>query len=384
MSRTRAASSKTRGSKAGGSKTRPGSAPSTGTVRPVRFCALLGVAFLLLGLYEWLAALFSGDLTPTTAGRGTAPEWVTWSVHGQEVVLGLVGIAVLVVVVIIPWRRSGQLTFEGMTVLGWATLWAIQDPWVNYSQTVISYNSTAFNLGCPQCHAPGWLSNDVLAEPIIWGLGLYVGPMYLLTLVAGRVMTRVRRKRPDIGPFGLVVAACSFMAVAGVLLEVLWSATAMVGYGGADPRLSLFGDSYHRAPLWLGLLSGIAGGLIAGIRYFTDDEGATIVERGLDEVRSGGRARQALRLLAVIGAMNGLFAVTYNVPAQWFSLHAHAFPDDLLKRPYLLGGVCGPGTDYACPDARVPIPRGGSSGRVNPEGNFYAPDGLPDQSGDDG
>jgi hypothetical protein len=32
----------------------------------------------------------------------------------------------------------------------------------------------------------------------------------------------------------------------------------------------------------------------------------------------------------------------------------------------------------------VPIPRGGESGRVNPDGNFYAPNGLPDQSGGDG
>ena len=333
------------------------------------FFALLGAVFLLLGLYEWLAALISGDLKPTTAGRGTAPGWVLWSVHGQEVLLGLAGAAVLAVVVIIPWRRTGRLTFEGMTVLGWATLWLIQAPWVSYSQTVISYNSSAINLGCPQCHAPGWLSNDTLAVPIIWGLGCYVGPMYLLTLAAGRVMTMARRRRPKIGLFGLVVVACGFMAVAGVLLEVLFTSTAILSYGGADP--------------WLPLLSGVAGGLIASIRYFTDDGGGTLVERGLEDVRASDKAKQGLKLLAVIGAMNGLFAFTYHVPAQWFGLHAQAFSDDLLSRPYLLGGVCGPGTDYACPDPRVPIPRGSGSGRVNPDGNFYAPNGLPNQTGDD-
>jgi len=352
-------------------------------VRPVLFFALLGGLFLALGLYEWLAALFSGDLKPTTAGRGTAPEWVSWSVHGQEVLLGLVGLAVLVIVVVLPWRRSGHLSFDGMTVLGWATLWLIQDPWINYSQTVISYNSTALNLGCPQCHAPGWLSNDTLAVPIIWGLGCYIGPLYLLTLAAGRVMGKVRVRRPHIGPFGLVMVAIGFMAVAGVLLEVLWSSTAILAFGGAAPWFSLFGDSYYRSPLWAGLFWGIATGLIAAIRYFIDDRGQTLVERGLDDVRAGDKRKQALRLLAVIGAMNGLFAVAYNVPVQWFGLHAQAFPDDLLNRPYLLGGVCGPGTPFACPDPRVPIPRGSESGRVNPDGNFFAPEGMPDQIGED-
>lgn len=361
----------------------PARADRSDPVRPVKLFALLGGFFLLIGLYEWLAALISGDLKPTTAGRGTGPAWMTWSVHGQEVLLGLAGLAVLVVVVVIPWRRTGQLTFEGMTVLAWATVWGIQDSWINYSQTVITYNSTALNIGCPQCHAPGWLSNDTLAVPLIWGLGCYLGPMYLLTVAAGRVMTRARARRPDLGPFGLVVVGCGFLAIAGVLLEVLWSGTGILSFGGADPWLSLFGNSYYKSPLWVGLFWGIAAGLIASIRYFTDPDGHTIVERGLDGVRAGARAKQALRLLAVIGALNGLFAVAYHVPAQWFGLHAQAFPDDLLNRPYLLGGVCGPGSDYACPDPRVPIPRGSGSGRVNPDGNFYAPNGQPNQSGDD-
>jgi hypothetical protein len=352
-------------------------------VRPVMFFALLGGLFLTLGVYEWLASLFSGDLKPTTAGRGTGPEWVLWSVHGQEVLLGLLGLVVLVVVVVIPWRKTGHLTFDGMMVLSWATLWAIQDPWVSYSQTVISYNSTAFNLGCPQCHVPGWLSNNTLAEPIIWGLGCYLGPMYLFTLVACRLMTKARQRWPQIGPFGLIMVAIGFMAVSDVILEVLWTWTSVYSYGGADPRMSLFGQSYFKYPLWVGLFWGVAWGLIASIRYFTNDKGQTVVERGLNDVKASDKAKQALRLLAVIGAMNGLFAFAYNVPVQWFSLHAHAFPDDLLNRPYLLGGVCGPGTDYACPDPRVPIPRGAESGRVNPDGNFYAPNGLPDQTADD-
>jgi hypothetical protein len=349
-------------------------------VRPVLWFAALGAGFLAIGGYEWLASYLAGDLKPTTAGRGTGPSWVLWSVHGQEVLLGAVGLVVLYLFVYRPWKRDGQLSLDGMMVLSWATLWAIQDPWVSYSQTVISYNSSAINLGCPQCHLPGWLSNNTLAEPIIWGLGCYLGPMFLFTLAANRVMAAARTRWPSIGRLGLVMVAVGFMAVSDVVLEVLWTWTSVYSYGGADPALSLFGQSYVKYPLWVGLFWGIAWGLIASIRFFTNDRGETVVERGVRDLRVGPRRMQLVRLLALIGAMNGLFAFAYNVPVQWFSLHAHAFPQDLLNRPYLLGGVCGPGTEYACPDSRIPIPRGPDSGRVRPDGTFVAPNGLPVQT----
>ncbi|MBB6378898.1 hypothetical protein BKA01_006158 [Pseudonocardia eucalypti] len=349
------------------------------TPRPVMFWALVGAGFLLLMIYEWGSSWLAGDLVPTTAGRDTAPAWATVSVRAQEIALGVLALVVIWLVVIRPWRREGHLTLDGMMVISWATMWAIQDPWVSYSQTTISYNSTAVNLGCPQCHAPGWQSSQALAEPIIWGLGCYIGPMYLATLLAGKLMSRARERWPSTGKFGLTMIAIGSLAVADLVLEVFWTRTGVYTYGGGHPAISLFDEHYYKYPLWVGAIWGVAWGLIAAVRFFRDDRGHTVAERGINRVNTTPRRKQLLRLLALVGIMNSSFAFVYNVPVQIFSMHAHAFPQDLLNRPYLLGGVCGAGTDYACPDARIPIPRGDTSARITPEGTLHAPNGLPNQ-----
>jgi hypothetical protein len=290
----------------------------------------------------------------------------------------LIALVVIWHFVIRPWRRDGGLTSDGMMVIAWATMWAIQDPWVSYSQSAITYNAAAINLGCPQCHVPGWLSNKALAEPIVWGLGCYIAPMFLATILACKLMGWARGRYPRLGTFGTVMVAIVSMGVSDVILECFWTRTGVYTYGGANPKLSFFGGTYYKYPIWVGVIWGIAWGTIASIRFFKDDKGRTVVERGIDSVKVSARGKQILRLLAFIGVMNACFAFMYNVPVQYFSLHASAFPADLMKRPYLLGGVCGPGTKYACPDARIPIPRGSTSARVTPAGTFVAPRGLPD------
>src|ERR1700675_3586256 len=64
-------------------------------LRPVMAWALLGSAFLALMAYEWGASLIEGDLKPTTIGRDGAPDWATFSVHAQEVALGLVALGTI-------------------------------------------------------------------------------------------------------------------------------------------------------------------------------------------------------------------------------------------------------------------------------------------------
>jgi Spirocyclase AveC-like len=348
-------------------------------LRPVMAWALLGSAFLALMVYEWGAALIEGDLHATTAGRATSPEWAKFSVHAQEVGLGLLALVTIWFFVVRPWRREGRMTLDGMMVTAWATLYLIQDPWVSWSQTTISYNSTALNLGCPQCHVPGWHSSQALAEPVVWGLGCYIGSMFLATVLACKLMAWVHGRRPRIGKIGLWWVAIGAMAIADLIVEVFWTRTGVYTYGGGDPSLSIFDSHYYKYPLWVGAIWGIAWGSIAAIRYFKDDKGNTLVERGIEDVNTTPRRKQLIRLLAIIGVMNASFAFIYNVPVQFFSSNAKAFPPDLLDRPYLLGGVCGPGTPYACPDPRIPIPRRSESGRVTPDGKFIAPNGLPNQ-----
>jgi hypothetical protein len=77
----------------------------------------------------------------------------------------------------------------------------------------------------------------------------------------------------------------------------------------------------------------------------------------LHQRRTGGIG---IRLLAIVGACNVCFALSYNVPVQIFGIHQGTWIDDVQERSYLTGGICGPGTDYACPGPGRPIHRNDS------------------------
>jgi hypothetical protein len=111
------------------------------------------------------------------------------------------------------------------------------------------------------------------------------------------------------------------------------------------------------------------------LRFFTDDRGRTVVERGLEQVRGGVARQQFVRFLAVFAAASSIFLLIYNVPAQWFGMHADPWPQDVLKRSYFVGALCGDGTDRLCPDPALPMPSR-NSGHINPGGQLVLPPGA--------
>ena len=93
--------------------------------------------------------------------------------------------------------------------------------------------------------------------------------------------------------------------------------------------------------------------LIGGLRYFRDDQRRSFAERGVSRMPIGSRAKRALSLLAVIGAVHSAM-LTYYVVYLPFTLRAGTAP---ALPSYFRAGICGEGTDYACPSRdHVPIP----------------------------
>jgi hypothetical protein len=137
----------------------------------------------------------------------------------------------------------------------------------------------------------------------------------------------------------------------------------------------VFAGTYHQWPIYEGLMWGGVQAAMCCLRYFTDDRGRTIVERGLDNVRGGFARQQFTRFLAIFAAISGCFFFFYNVPAQWIAMHSDPWPADHLKRSYFNGGICGDGTDVPCPDPVLPIPTK-RSGFINVDGELVLPDGA--------
>ena len=120
---------------------------------------------------------------------------------------------------------------------------------------------------------------------------------------------------------------------------------------------ALFPSTYHKFPLNQMLTVSALFTAVASLRYFTNDRGEMIVERGIDKVKAGPRTKVLIRALAAVAAVHLALIVFYNIPNSWIGIHSDEWPADLQKRSYLTNYVCGDGTDRACPGPAVPNAR---------------------------
>ena len=147
-------------------------------------------------------------------------------------------------------------------------------------------------------------------------------------------------------------------------------------YPGAIRAVSFNAGTYYQWPIYEGLMWGGVLTAFCCLRYFTDDRGRTIVERGLDHVRGGfakaathplpGDLRRRERMLLLLLQPPGAMDRHARRPV------ARRCP---TKRSYLNGGICGDGTDHPCPNPVLPMPTK-RSGYINTDGQLVLPEGA--------
>jgi hypothetical protein len=269
-----------------------------------------------------------------------------------------------------PWRREGRVTLDGLFVIAFASLYW-QDPLANYSQAWVTYNTAFVNFGSWTTDIPGWLApnGNLFPEAVLWAGPVYIYAIFTAVLVANQLMRRAKQRWPRLGTAGLVGLCFAFFVVADLFIEVAWMRLGWFAYPGSISWLTIFHGHYYQFPIYEPILFGACWTAFACLRYFRDDKGRTLAERGIDELRATPRQKSGLRLLALVGALNAILLVGYEVPIQWFALHADEWPQDIVKRSYLTDGLCGPGTDYACSGPGVPVPRPDSA-HLGPDGRL--------------
>jgi hypothetical protein len=190
-------------------------------------------------------------------------------------------------------------------------------------------------------------------------------------MAGGWVMTRAKARWPHLGTFGVVMVGFAFFSIFAlveppILMLGLWS------YPGAIEWLTLFHGHYYQYPLNEWVVFATLMTAWTAFRHFRDDKGRTLAERGIDDLRVRGWRRTGIRFLALVGACNAIFLVTYTVPNAIAGLYASPWPKDVTDRSYLTDGLCGPGTDYACSGPGIPIPRPDSA-HVGVNGDLVVP-----------
>lgn len=342
----------------------PGSRPTAATEEQRRSVALkwwaaLGAAFVALQIYVLIYWIARGHATPTSTGAddATMPGYTRTAIHIFDVALPLLAVATIYWFLIRPWRRDGHMTTGGMVIVAWLSLYLLQDPLLNYSQTWFLYNSEFVNLGSWTSSVPGWLSPNghLLPEPLLtWGAG-YILFGFLPALLGVQLLRWGRKRWPQRSTLGLLALLFPFYMALDFLVEIPFLTLGMYAYAGSIRDLTLFAGETYQFPIYE--MVGIAMWWTASscLMFFVDDRGRTLVERGSERMRfKTTRARQTMKLLAIIGFVH-LAGLAYNIPMQWFGTHADPFPAGYES--YMLNGMCGPGTGYACAGPDVPIPR---------------------------
>jgi hypothetical protein len=348
-------------------------------IKPVQIWAALGGAILLLQLYVWTRWLTGPYFERVPAGPTEPPIYMKVPLIANAVVLWLGLPFALWFFIIRPWMRERRITLDGMLLVSMALMF-FQDPLLNYLNTWCTYNTWLFNRGSWSSHIPGWVSREEpgrqVSEPLLTNVPGYAYGVLLITIAGCWLMRKIKARWPGISNLRLILVTYAMAFVFDFVMEgLVMLPIGFYTYPGSIRAVSVNAGTYYQWPVYEGLMWGGVQAALCCLRYFTDDRGRTLVERGLERVRSGFVGHELVRFLAIFAAVSSCFFFLYNVPAQWIGMHSDPWPEDHQKRSYFNGGICGDGTDTPCPNPVLPLPTK-RSGYINTDGQLVLPEGV--------
>lgn len=344
--------------------------------RPVLLWAALGAAMLVLAIYIFGSWMLSGDWKPIPVGPTPVPTWMQWNAYIQEVLSTIAFCWMAWHFVIRPWRRDGEVGWDGMIYICCILFWW-QDALYNMLNTSFMYSKFLVNVGSWYNHVPGWILPNYknFPEVPLFGLTWYSFGVCGIMIFGCWQMRKIQERWPNMSKLGLVGMMMLIYMLIDAPMEFFYNRTAIMTYPGAVHGWTLFQGHYYQFPLYEWVLWPMAWTAWTCLRYFKNDKGESIVERGIEKLNLGRKGKWWVRFLALLGGMNFIFFFFYNVPDQAFVVHSGTWPKDSLKRSYITNGYCGAGTDYACPGQDIPINRPNSL-HLDPNGKVVVPEGA--------
>jgi Spirocyclase AveC-like len=352
-------------------------AESPRSTRAISWWAALGVGFLAIAGYLIICWIASGEPQRVPTGPTPVPTYMKISLSIQQWGLFAGMLALVWFKAIRPKLRTGSVPFDGLMVISFALMWW-SDPLYNYFTPGFNYNSYFINLGSWVGHLPGWMSPNAtqIPQPLIWLPSVYTCAFFLMVVIVNWIFRMLRRRWPSISPVSMWLIAFVPMMVVGTLWEASFMVMGSHTYASAIHGFSLNPGKYYEFPVYQGITASLLYTTWGAMRYFRDDRGHSFAERGVDQLNVSTRLKGWMRFFAVSGAITGIFFVLYHIPNAMIALRGDAWPQDVQKRSYFVTKMCGAASDVACPDPRLPFPRGENSVHVGPDGTIVIPNGV--------
>lgn len=324
--------------------------------RPVVWWAGIGLFWVIVQMTGYIGWIGSSDFNPVPVGTDPIPAWMIPLIRGIEATSVTVFALVTIYVIRTCVRERGLSTEAILYFTGASILW--QEAVYNWPRTNFLYNGYFFNMGNWTEHLPGWMNPTSANNPVpLLFIGFaYVWNPLISALVVNLVLNKLKVHKPDLSllaMIGIAFVTCSLM---DTVMELAFLRTQLYAYPTTIHALSLWGGETYQYPLYESLTWPAVMATWACVYHFRDDKGRTIVDRGVDRVKTV-RLRPWLRALAMIGLINSAYMV-HNAISFFLSVQADAAPAGYPS--WLLTGQCGRGTDYECPGPNVPLSLPGS------------------------
>lgn len=319
----------------------------------VKIWAGAGAAFVAFMAYIVISWVTSDYFKTVPQGPSDTPTWMHVELIAWQVVSIPAALALMYHFIVKPWRREKTIGIDGLLLIGGATMW-IQDPWSSAVNHWFVYNTDMVNMGSWAHALPWWNSygtpGKMTSEPILFTPAAYVYIMLIGAAFGCWAMRRIRGRFPAMGSASLVGCCFLVMCLFDVVLEgIIWLPLGVFEYPGG--HWNLFPNSYHPYPLNEMLTIGAVFTALASLRFFRDDRGHTVVERGIHKLAVSPRRSVALRALAVVAFMNLAMFAFYNVPNTMIGANSREWPAAVQEKSYFTNFLCGAQTDRLCPGA---------------------------------
>ncbi|HTK60805.1 MAG TPA: spirocyclase AveC family protein [Pseudonocardia sp.] len=324
-------------------------------ITPIRLWASLGAVFLAAELFWLTRWVTSPSFTPVDSGPDLPPTWMRVTLIVGQVLFVAGALVFLYKLLWVPWRRERRVTLDGLLCIA-ALLASPFDMLSNYRGYWFTYNSYQLNMGSIMSALPGVAqphgNGAGEAWPIVLIPGAYVVIFVGLAIVGCRLMNAAKRRWPGIGPVRLVMLCyvatmLMYLVIDGIICMPLgfWQ------FGGGFVTL-LNGDTYYKYPLQEMITAGAVFTIFTCWRFFRNDRGETVAERGLNRLTGSEATRTVQRGLALYAVVMIGMVLTYHLPNGLLAAHATVWPKDVQARSYFTNNVCAEDTGRPCPPSR--------------------------------
>lgn len=330
-----------------------------GTFGLTHYLAIFGGLMLVAQTWTWIGWWMGGPFSITEFKTPGSLNW--WAARCYEVGFGLL----FVYLVIWVWRRcrrEGRLIFDAkLMIAGISLLWL--DAWTNITAPLWTYSSNFINLNNPLSGFPLAINPDIGRMPFPFVLHGFVYPCTNLcaAVIVCAVMRKLLEWRPRQSTAQLLLTVVAIGIAFDIAFEMPMFLLGLWAYPGTPNELALFAGYGHKFPIWEMVPAGLAFAAFGALRFFKDDRGLELTERGLEGMSP--RNRGLVSMVAMIGVLHivWLASTCTQAVAGFYSAPYPPLPKYLINNMCdapILGGGQVTGTRYGpCPESgrRFPI-----------------------------